>query len=863
MSLKAGSLAILALLVILPFTVLSFPGEVPRASLYSFDRDGDGIDDILEGGGPFDVIIHTDSKETMDPIISELEIMGGTVESRYSLVNAFGAVLPDMRSLKKVASMEGILVIEAQRELEFLMDTSVPATKASPSSAYSPQTAHDLGYTGKGVTIAVIDTGVDNEHPMLEGSFVAGADFSLPDTPLTPRDGSFDPDDRVGHGTGVASIALGREVDGVVGVAPDAGLIDLKLGSTPATENSPRTADLLEALEWCSDYRETDWGNGYSGVDIVSLSLEIIPGDGSNSLALDALVAEGIVIVQGAGNSAGPYDEQTDTSWSDRSIIVGGIDHQGTVVRSDDRFWSGSTSGPRTDDGDDNPIEELKPDVTVPAVDLSFASHSTTSNLQGASGMSSGSGTSFATPHVSGVVALMLEANPSIKPDGEDHPVKRILHQSAEPRGDPTFPGLSDTYNANYGWGILDAYQAVLAARSYTGVNHRPMITSFTVNPDTMSTGSTATVRVVATDIDEDPLTYTLEVDDGEVSGEGPEWQWTAPDEPGSYSFLVTVEDSSGASDQQRTDAEVIEGTPNRPPVITSYNADKRTLGAGESTRITVVAFDQDGDPLTYEYFTITGSISGQGEEVTYTAPGNPGTDTVTVIVSDPSDASDQRDLTITVVDDATNSPPSILLLDIGPEIITANETGADIILTAAVEDPDGYSDIDLVIADLTSLGGSDGERMFDDGSYPDNSSGDGTFSLLVQLPETPFNGLYTIEVTVFDSSGEEASDTIDLMIDIKAAGNVSSGGSSGPDLLLVFIGLGAILLIVVIVVIFVLTRRKKTQAPPGFQQHPYYPQVRYRPSSPGSIPNPSGNPPIQVGPSSQARPRFNVVSNR
>ncbi len=865
MPLKTGLLMVIVFLVLCIFnnTGLETEGFV-TPSRFSYDLDGDRIDDSITGPGPFPVIIHLSYMKELNSVVDAVEKNGGAIQSRFTIIDAFTAIIPKMEEVKRISAMDGVSVIEAQRELEFLMDSSVPSTKASRSSTYSPQTARDLGYTGKGVTIAVIDSGVDNEHPMLEGAFVAGVDFTLPESPLTPRDGSFDPDDRNGHGTGVASIALGRDLDGVVGVAPDAGLIDLKIGTSAPRASNPQTSGFLDSLQWCVDNQWTDWGGGYIGVDIISLSLSIGPPDGANAIAVNNVVQEGIVVIQGAGNSAGPYEDQTDTSWPDRSIIVGGLDHMGTVDRSDDIFWSGSTSGPRTDDDDEDRLDELKPDLTAPSVDLSFASHSTTSNLQSASGLSSGSGTSYASPHVSGVVALMMEANPSIRPDTVRNPVKMILHRSSEPRGDPTFPELSSSYNANYGWGILDAYQSVISARSYTDTNHRPAITSFTVNPKVITIGSTATITVTATDIDEDQLTYSLEIDDGSITGTGPTWQWTAPDEAGSYSFLVTVMDPSGASDQKRTDIEVTEGIPNRPPVITSFNADDRSLNVGGSTRVAVVAFDQDDDPLNFEYFTITGTITGQGEEVTYNAPFNPGTDTLTVIVSDPSGASDQRDLTITIMEDTTNSPPSILLLDLEPGEVTSNNTGSDVILTATIDDPDGYNDIDLVIADLSGLGGSDGERMFDDGSYPDNTSNDGVFSLLVPLPQIPLNGIYSIEVSVYDSGGESTMDTIDIVIDIRSAGDVSSSTSSGPDLLMIFSSLGAVLIILTIVVVFVIARSRKRKGQISqYAQHPYYPQVRYRPSSPPSIQNPSQTAPIQVGPSSQVPPKFNVVSGR
>jgi hypothetical protein len=72
----------------------------------------------------------------------------------------------------------------------------------------------------------------------------------------------------------------------------------------------------------------------------------------------------------------------------------------------------------------------------------------------------------MACPHVAGVVALMLDANPSLTPEN----VKQLLHASAEPRGSPSFPGLDPKYNTHYGWGIVDAYSAVNLALGFREV---------------------------------------------------------------------------------------------------------------------------------------------------------------------------------------------------------------------------------------------------------------------------------------------------------------------------------------------------------------------------------------------------------
>ena len=114
------------------------------------------------------------------------------------------------------------------------LDVSCRAIKARPSDVYSPNTAWELGYTGKGINIAMLDSGVDDGHPSLDGKFVAGAEFTKGSS-TKPTDGSYNPDDNSGHGTACAGVAMGTgESEGAyMGVAPDAKLIDVKCFQQP------------------------------------------------------------------------------------------------------------------------------------------------------------------------------------------------------------------------------------------------------------------------------------------------------------------------------------------------------------------------------------------------------------------------------------------------------------------------------------------------------------------------------------------------------------------------------------------------------------------------------------------------------
>ena len=164
---------------------------------------------------------------------------------------------------------------------------------------------------------------------------------------------------------------------------------------------------------------------------------------------------------------------------SSLSITVGATDDQNTVDRSDDTVAGYSSRGPRRDNGDGNPLDELKPEVSAPGSNIVQAEGCVTSsgcvNLLGGSAEDNGytgrgSGTSYATPSVSGILAMMIEANPDLT----TAEMKEILKLTAERRGEASAPDVDPFWNRDFGWGMVDAYEAVklamhLAEENLTG----------------------------------------------------------------------------------------------------------------------------------------------------------------------------------------------------------------------------------------------------------------------------------------------------------------------------------------------------------------------------------------------------------
>jgi subtilisin family serine protease len=407
-----------------------------------------------------------------DEDVNRLSSFDLDVKYAYSCIDVICARNVAVEDVQKLSCLPNVVMIKLEPKTYPLLDISSRAIKARDSDNFSPNTVFDMGYTGEGISIAILDTGVDDlgrtpsqRHESLDDlddspsttddKFIAGVDFTQEESIWVPRDGSYNPDDTFGHGTHCAGIAMGTggADDIYIGVAPLARLVDIKVMENWGAGN---LGDTVAGIDWCIQHKSE------FNIRVLSLSLGGIFGesDGSDeaSMAVDRASEAGIVSVVAMGNDG--ENRVTSPAAADTSIAVGSVDDQDTIDRSDDTLSSFSNTGPRQDDGDDDQLDELKPDV----VSYGGSIRSAQANTQ--SGYVTQSGTSMSTPHVAGVVALMLQANPNLSPDK----IKLILHETSEARGTPSFPDIDPKYNKDYGWGLVDAFKAVDMARGFVEV---------------------------------------------------------------------------------------------------------------------------------------------------------------------------------------------------------------------------------------------------------------------------------------------------------------------------------------------------------------------------------------------------------
>ncbi len=269
---------------------------------------------------------------------------------------------------------------------------------------------------GQGVTVAVIDTGVDGTVPELRGAVVGGTDFSgqgSPDgeTPVGSGEGGD-------HGTMVASLLAGRGTgsgSGVLGVAPQASLLAISIGFGDAAPDSDD--QIAKAVTWAVDH----------GAKVINMSLtrNTLTWPPSWDTAFQYAMDHDVVIVAAAGNRGSGTDEVGAPATMPGVLTVAGVDQSGTA--SQDASSQGVTIG-----------------VSAPSVDLV--------GVVPGGGYVLWDGTSGAAPIVAGVVALVRAAHPELD---ADNVIQRIV-ATARDRGAPGDDPI-------YGYGLLDAHAAVTA----------------------------------------------------------------------------------------------------------------------------------------------------------------------------------------------------------------------------------------------------------------------------------------------------------------------------------------------------------------------------------------------------------------
>ena len=429
--------------VIVPFSSLQEPMVSDWWEDTRMDKDRNGMHDMLdiavEQGkyvidGKISVLVDFDHMPTESDEQLLIDEVGFEPSWRFHHISIIAGTI-ETELLDDLLNVEGVVFLTLNGELRIALDNAI--------GIHHVDTVWDYGYTGEGISIAIIDTGIDPLHVGLN-------DFDDDPTTNDPKvvafydalddsgddgSGETEPYDDQGHGSHCAGISAGT---GAVdenpmggddskpyrGVAPDAWLVGVKVLDSGG---SGSFAEVMRGMEWTIDnkikYNIRAASMSLGGVWLVELTQE--QEERITHLA-NEMVAAGISLMIAAGNSAGYGTIGTPGAAKDVITVGATEDSKDLAVYS--------SKGP-THEG------QIKPNVAA----IGSAVMSVEANS--GNGYASYSGTSMATPMVAGMAALLLQANPDLQP----LMIRTILESTSE------FMWLSHPVRPNndYGWGFV------------------------------------------------------------------------------------------------------------------------------------------------------------------------------------------------------------------------------------------------------------------------------------------------------------------------------------------------------------------------------------------------------------------------
>jgi len=341
----------------------------------------------------------------LSPVTAVGDVLG-TVLTKFHIINGVEASIPTVLE-PLLAALPGITVTpDVSVSVQSTVESTGPHT---PSDEFLQQTgATQLfasGDTGQGVTVAVLDTGID-DLPDFAGRLIGGVDLTGGNNPFQ---------DSFGHGTFVAGLIAGNGASSggqYEGEAPGADLVSVKVaGATGQTD----LATVIEGVQWAVDNQLA------YNIRVLNMSLGFQPFESTVVNPLDQAVQaawnSGIAVVASAGN-AGPSNGTVLSPGDDPLVItVGSLDDMAQPVVADDEMTNFSSAGPTSPDGWAKPdlVTSGRSVVSLAAPGSTIYNENPSARI--GSGNFVGSGTSFSTAITSGAAALILADNPSLTPD--------------------------------------------------------------------------------------------------------------------------------------------------------------------------------------------------------------------------------------------------------------------------------------------------------------------------------------------------------------------------------------------------------------------------------------------------------------
>lgn len=700
------------------FALAACRDDVPQP--LSPDRgDTPRTDVVSAGDGSVRVLVALNNRRPLEAVEADIRDIGGTIVRTYANIGGFAVEITEPEQRRAIAALDGVLGVSDDGESDIQLDESLAVIRADQ--------VQDLGWTGAGRTIAILDNGFDANHPFLAGRVVRDACFSTSSGKYTSlcRNGVsadvlpgasslnrstclvapfLDPTmnelnrNICTHGQHVAGIAAGSGTgaDGTpkAGVAPDARLIvvqvfsrkDTDCGTRPAPCTSALDADIIAGLDYVAglltapDIPPIVAVNLSLGGTLFSTSCNL--HNFATTLSMMFLRAKGVMPVVSSGNDS-KGDKISYPACISAAVAVGNTQNNDAILVTSNR-------GPL--------LDLFAPGTSIlSSVDLN--------------GFGRMTGTSMAAPHVAGAFAVLKQAYPA-----ED--VGQLLTRMQS-------TGKILTYHTADQTPRLDL-KAALCTPSCPGgpgdseppppAPEPPVLTVNAANV-TVPEGSLATNGGVLVNGSAGPATLTASR--GTVAQNGTQWTWSEPTvDNGAYPVTITATGPSGPSAAAAFTVTVT----NVAPTLT-LDPEQVTTGP-ELTTIPISATFTDpgvldftapavGDPAlgatitcysgagtSPQPVTVSTTVEGGILQGTITSPGCPygdnGTFTASVTVTDKDGASDTKQFTVTI----TNVAPTVSFLApattlINGQAVVLTQAGVPTDFTGRATDP-GSDDLTL-----------------------------------------------------------------------------------------------------------------------------------------------------------------------
>lgn len=345
------------------------------------------------------------------PNESLVNAFGGKISHNFSpFINVIAASVPE-NAMQGLSHNPNIAYVEPDAEAHIMDHATTNNTPEYENSwgvdHIRADTVHGTSpyYKGTGIKVCVVDTGINSVHPDFAGKSILGIDFV---------NGDNNPSDDNGHGTHVSgTIAAILDSTGVVGVAPSADLIVAKVLDS---SGSGSYSNVIAGINWCVS----------NGAKVISMSLGGSSGSSALQSAVDTAYTNNVLVVAAAGNSGNFKGKGDNVGYPARYSSVIAV----AATDSNDKRASWSSTGPK--------VEISAPGVSVKSTWLG-------------TGYNTISGTSMATPHVSGVAALIWQKNPNMS----SADVRNLLDTTSQDLG-------AVGRDSQYGYGLVRADLAVL-----------------------------------------------------------------------------------------------------------------------------------------------------------------------------------------------------------------------------------------------------------------------------------------------------------------------------------------------------------------------------------------------------------------